>query len=326
MRIQNINSNKYNFSGILTRKKPTQNDYEAKKINLPAIRQPMELALLVQVEDEYFKSFLAKSGKVTKKEYEEIIKKHPRTLVLAKKRCEKISNVTSCSPKITAKIAYELKKHYDEFYKNYTIVSVGTSPAPITEVMQNLGAKVIFLPISGLRELEQNPLYFNRKNFPTLASKHPNLEVIMDYCTKKGIAKDNSGSILILDLCASGKSARLVKQMLLERKDIPEENIFIHDVTKTLEYIKNECDSNLTQEEIDSMNADMRTSRCAQISNVPHFYYDNSGYNSQKTIVRKPCESKWGLFNRFENFSKPDARAWALVSTHEALKLQNNIS
>ncbi|MBQ9149962.1 hypothetical protein IJX73_03425, partial [bacterium] len=93
-----------------------------------------------------------------------------------------------------------------------------------------------------------------------------------------------------------------------------------------LEYIKNECNSRITQEEIGYLDADMRTSRCAKISNIPHFYYDNTGYNSHKTIVRKPLESKWNLFNRFEEFSKPDARAWALVATAEAFKLQNNIS
>ena len=326
MQIQKVNFNNSNFSSFFGNKKQKISFSQSKNMTSLIVRPPAELALLTQKEDEYFLRFLNKNGKVTKKEYEEIIKKHPRTLVLAKKKCEEISKTMSCNPQITAKIAFELKKHYDEYYKNYTILSVGTSPSPITEVMSNLGANVIFLPISGLRELEQNMHYFNRINYPTLASKHPNLETIMDYCTKKGIAKNDAGSILILDFCATGKSARLVKQMLFERDDIPKENIFIHDVTKTLEYIKNECNSRITQEEIGYLDADMRTSRCAKISNIPHFYYDNTGYNSHKTIVRKPLESKWNLFNRFEEFSKPDARAWALVATAEAFKLQNNIS
>ncbi|MBQ4646520.1 MAG: hypothetical protein IJB79_04145 [Candidatus Gastranaerophilales bacterium] len=304
-----------------TTQSPTSTNESSLAIYCP---QNTQIALNTQKEDDYFKFFINKKGKVTKKEYDEVIKKHPRTLVLSKKLCEDIQKRTNSSPETIGKIAHELKKFYDKEYGKYTIISVGTSPAPVTEVMQNLGSKVIFLPITGLRELEQNHLYFNRVNYPTLASKHENLQAIMDYCTKKGITKKDTEAIIILDLCASGKSARIIKQLLVERKDLDEDKIFVHDLTKTLEFIKDNSDSDLTPYEIDWLDADMRMSRCAKLCNVAHFYYDNSGKNSSKCIVRKPNETNLSLFNRFQSFSQPNARAWALCSTHEAMKLEES--
>jgi len=326
MKISNVQLYSFNarYKGKYLKPKNTQQS--EKSFSFPFVK-PYSIELQAEKEDEFFKSFLEKNGKVTKEEYQKILKKHPKTIYKAQNRCNEISKKLDCSPQINGKIAYELKKYFDSCYGNYTILSVGTSPAPITEVMQNLGAKVIFLPITGLRDINQNSHYFNRVNYPTLASKYENLGLAMDYCTYKGISKKDAGKILILDLCATGKSAGIIKQMLLERNDIAEENIIIQDMTKTLEDMAKNHGSNLSTYEINCFDADMRMSKCSKICNVPHFDYYGSKNKSSNYITRKPHETKLSVFRRFEDFSKPDARAWALCSTHEAFKLlKNNIS
>jgi len=104
--------------------------------------------------------FFYGEGKVSAEICEDIINNHPSILTEAYKIYSQFVSdkhkTLSMSPEITAKAAFNLKNYFDEKYKNYRIISIGTSPAPISNAIEHLGADVIYLPVSGARKLQQH--------------------------------------------------------------------------------------------------------------------------------------------------------------------------
>ena len=154
-----------------------------------------KIALQQAGEEKFFNSFLEKEGKVSLAEYQKIVKHHPSTISRSYFMCSE-NKTLGITPKSTAKMAIALKDYYDKKYKNYKIISIGTSPAVITETMQNLGADVLFLPISHLHQIGDTKLHPLRSKYPTISSRFPNIQVLMNYCTKKGISKDKNKEII----------------------------------------------------------------------------------------------------------------------------------
>lgn len=269
-----------------------------------------------------FSDFLNKKGKVSLEEYKKIAKYQPSIISKCYSLCSE-NKTLGISPKTCAIMAISLKDYYDKKYGNYKIVSIGTSPAVITEVMQNLGADVLFLPISHLHQLGDTKLHPMRAKYPTIASRYRNIQIIMDYCTKKGISKDNSKKIILLDFASQGKTLNKMREILNERGDIPQEKICTHSIIEDLKEIIASEDTMTKWEMVRHLQNDMARSCVSDVCNVAHFPCndDDEMYKDTKNTIHSKNRFSFQVFNDFENFSTPNGRAWALCATHEAMKL-----
>lgn len=287
------------------------------------MRKPASIVIQEQREEEFFQAFLTKKGKVTKKEYEEIIKKHPSAIVKAQKLIEKEKPLYS-SPSQIAKAALKLKERYDsEYNDNYIIASIGTSPALIAEVMQALGSKVVFIPASGLNLLEFNHLYPLRQQFPTIASRIDNVRHIADYSRKKGISNKSHNYLIMLDYCHSGVSLDNLCRIFEEENIFKKERIHDHSILGDLiEYSSlNDKNSTFALEDFANLSHDMQYSDLEKVSNVPHFYIYDDHNKIRQSSVFSDGKTQKELFKEFDEFSQPLARAFGLCAIHEAYKM-----
>ena len=300
--------------------------FNAYSLNFAGNISSLDVQSKTLAEDKVFSDFLTKTGKVSLAEFEDVALNHPRTLT----KCYEICGQERlyATPASTAKFAISLKNYFDDLYgkDNYLVVSLGTSPAPICETMQNIGTKTIFLPVTGLgrlhKVLQDNPIE------GTIANNYPNVQALMDYADLKGL-KDNLGHVVLLDYENCGYSLKRMEQIFLERGDIEAEKIHKCSVMDALsEILKNQDTTKpwaLDAMSVDDLKFDMSLNKSERISNVPHFEvnhnnYDNNFIENDITDLIGPSED---LFKRFDDFSKPNARAWSLCSLNEAKKLLN---
>lgn len=280
--------------------------------------KPLQLLTSFLEEERFFREFLRKKGKVTQEELEDIIKKHPGTIIKAQKFLERTLE-TNITPKEIAKAAYWLKKFYDEYYKDgCTIVSVGTSPAPITEVMSALGSKVVFLPASDLKKI---PHY--KEIYGSDYIEKTNLRYMLEYANLQGINPQNTDEIILLDYSNTGESLENLAKVLTEQKMCKKEKLKTNSI---LDYLKlfmlpEGTNGLLSEKEYNNIESDMYDSRFESISNIPHFYVsdkDNNGYGHWVLAKNKPMSQ---LFKEFDEYSLPLARAFSLCCLHEATNL-----
>lgn len=282
------------------------------------VYQSQEIQNQIGSEEIFFQKFLKRKGKVLKEEYDDIVKNHPRTLAKCYEMCSKENVDINSSIKSIATVACNLKDFYDNLYGNkYIVLSIGRSPAPFTEVMQNLDCNVIFLPISNLGLLSD--AIKEDKSLDEIETEFPNIKIIMDYATKKGIAKEDAGEIVILDHTATGKSLDVMEALIKKRGDIPQEKIHKHTLMTDISDAKK---FPLEIREFGNVYFDLAMHDLKGMCNVPKFYSNGSNenlpakngeYNDYVNI----------LHNKMDSFSKPLARAWCLCATNEAMKLIN---
>lgn len=325
MKIQNINNTSLAYKRIFKNRNEKQgvsNQIET----LPKVSVPYQIAVQTIKEDEFFKAFLNKKGKVTRKEYDEIIKKHPSAIIKAQKLLEQ-EKPTQSSPKEVALATIKLKEKYDKEYKNgYIIASIGTSPAPITEVMSVLGSNVIFIPASGLGRIETSKNYIFRNQYPTIASRLTNVQHIVNYAKKNGIKPNKKETLIMLDYCNTGTSLSNLCDIFIEEKLYTPEKIhdksILNDLIETTQL--KSPDSNFKLEEYANIAHDMYYSNFEKVSNVPHFYVyeqeNQMGLDSISAEGKKPRK----LFKEFDEYSQQLARAFSLCAIHEAMKLGIN--
>jgi hypothetical protein len=127
-----------------------------------------------------------------------------------------------------ARAALELKNKYDEQYdKNYTIISIGTSPAAISEVMSALGCNVVFLPASGLNKIPSL-----RQNDPENFIIQTNLKYMIEYVKSK--INNNSGTIILLDYYDTGGGLNSIYEVFKESEICQTDRIQKHSIAKDL--------------------------------------------------------------------------------------------
>lgn len=327
MKIQNINYIR-NINYKIAPKKAIEQNSTLSFTSLPKINVPSFVTTHLKSEEDFFLDFTIREGKVTKEEYEEIIKKHPSAIIKAQKLLEE-EKLTHSSPHDVAHAAIKLKEKYDKEYgKNYIIASIGTSPAPICEVMSALGCNVKFIPASGLSRILASKNYIFRNQYPTTASRIPNVQHIINYAKKLGIKPNRKEHLILLDYCNSGASLEALLNIFIESKVYKPERMDDRSILQDLVDVSNlkMSNSDYKLEEQANISHDMFYSKFAYVSNVPHFYvYDEENQLSRRS-VSSYGKNEREIFREFDEYSIPDARAFALCAIHEAMKLQNNIS
>ena len=269
-----------------------------------------EIVLKINYDRQFFRNFLTTKGKVTQEEYEDIKTNHPSTFSKAQIYCDNLYG-GSIKPKDLAYISLLTDKYLREKLPNSRIISIGTSPSPITEQLFNIGHEVIFLPVSGLRRLS---LW---KKDEVIDS--PNFNVLMEYLESKNI--DNKKLNIILDFTVTGETLNVATEFIKEYFKFDNKDI------KKLSLDKDILNPRRSDPE-KKYDLDMYDCFAEKISNVPHYPVSSLAegpYISKKdsTVFFTKDMPQSELYKNFEDYSSPLARAFSLCTMNEIDKLIN---
>lgn len=337
MRINSLsysNYNKFNYYNNNNSKAPAFKGQGAEQASLSAVDYNTVLPksssfwaglFIKDPNKNYFTEFISQKGKVSKNSYRDIgfIKRG----ILNRKAKEYVnSNLTpkdKVEPQTIAKSAIVLKRYFDNKYgKNgYRIISLGTSPAAITQAMEYLDTEVIYLPVTGLAGSKDNstcekPEYYfeNFKNMTTL----------MKYLAQKGIKKGDDKVNVVVDYCITKRTLNTVTDCIKQYFGLDEDSIMARGIIEAI------CIANLyerdekikpTDDEIKKLDSVISEQDIEKIANVPHFYLDDRDNIGTSRAVcalgRKPSF----VFKKFEDFSRPLSRAYSICLLEELSKL-----
>ena len=245
-------------------------------------------------ENIEFNNFLHKSGKVTKAEYNDIVKNHPSFLIRARELVEEKYN-GECPPEEFAKIVKSLNEYIKHKYENPRIISIGTSPASLAEQLEALGNDVVYIPVTKLWKLKD----FEINNYA------PRIRTILKYSKSKKI--NDGKQNIVLDFTASGNTLFTMSNLLYKYNRIPKDNITPMPLSKIL----HDTYANASESEkkyLDMYLRDVSYSRVEKISNVPHYeiYYERISLQTRQNTNNE------AEFKKFEEYSQPLARAYSL--------------
>ena len=104
-------------------------------------------------------------------------------------------------------LAEKIKTHFDSKYgdKNYTIISIGRSMSAISEIMQDLGSNIKFIPLSGMKnnsEISNNSIHIFKKYLESIG------------LNKEQIKKNSEHKYIFFDFAYSGKSLENATKLL----------------------------------------------------------------------------------------------------------------
>lgn len=263
-------------------------------------------------EDKIFNQFLKKSKKVSVQEFKNICKKYPFIIDRAIDMVLEDSWAYT-TPSQMAKFALNTKNYLDNCErlkdKKYTIVSIGTSPTPLTETLDNLGCNVVYIPISGLRFCSEN----------NQVEENENLKLAMEYLQGKCSNNDKDMQYVVIDYAFSGRTLKTISTLMSKDNYITEkENVWDISLSQLLSKIFKEKEVPLEKkyefedlekffEEYDD---DLYCSDFTSLGNVPHFFLEDRKNEERGGSVFSNGKTKEELFNEFDNFSRPLARCF----------------
>ncbi len=290
--------------------KQTKNDYSFSFCSTSI--QMQEVEFNQKKEKEFFDNFLVRKGQVTREEYEDIIKNHPSVLIKAENLCDRVYS-GYMTPKKTAAIVLKINKALKKIYPDTRIISIGTSPSPVTEQLQYLGHDIVFVPISGFRPYEKKLHTFENE---------PDLKILANYLNTKNI--DNDKHNIVLDYTYSGYTLEKIQNFIQEYCGISDKNIEAVSINKLLIHpaISNRTRKNWIELKTEILE-DMKSSKIEEISNIPHFPVLKRAkkvYSTVPSVVTTENKSEEEIFKELDNYSKPLARAFALCTMHEINK------
>jgi len=292
------------------------------------------LALFTKVfqnkETEFANRFFLKSGKPTKKDCEDVVNNHPTTVTKAYREVfENSSYRFDMTPNICAKAGYNLKKYFDNHFKNYRIISVGTSPANISQTMEYLGCEVVYLPISGAKGLYEEtvrPSFLKKVQINELN----NAKIVSEYFKSKLPKNDNKINIL-LDYKLSGKTLDVLSNILVKNTKTDKEKLEKVSLIRALydaisENYSDNPDMQLTKKDIEAINSDCVSQILERASNVPHFQLiDRENRNvvhwEKDNYISSKGKTKNKIFQEFEKYSTKLGRAYGLCAYNELRKM-----
>ena len=262
-----------------------------------------------QYQDEnIFEDFLTKKGRVTKEEYEDIAKNNPNIIQEADKYVRSVY-YGKLKPENLASIAVKTDEYLNKKYENFRIISIGTSPAALSEQLDALGNEVIYFPASGVAPISDY-------------SYMPDIKTALAYLKYQGI---NSSKInLILDYTSTGATLRTVAALIKKELGIDSYKINFLPLENLLNYAFQDYPDDKSKE---YFIYDTDGSLIEDLSNVPHFPVTDDAkmiYKKRKGTVLPCGKSKREIFREFDNASKPPARAFSLSVMDIIHKMKNN--
>ncbi len=273
--------------------------------------QKQEIELQINKEKKFFVDFLDANGKVTKEEYEDIVKNHPMALMKMREYCDR--DYCGCTtPEGLAQVVLETDRLLKEKYPDARIISIGTSPSPITEQLQYLGHEIIFIPVSGFRR-------YNPDN--KMITECPNFKILTKYIKSKKINNDKLN--VVLDFTSTGQTLKNMKQFIKDICKIKDKNIkaiSINNLLHSSYSYKHQIENQDVP--IDDCLLDMQSSIIERISNVPHFsvVYRKLVDDIDYINIDVTNKTEQQIFREFEDYSRPLARAFSLCTMHEINK------
>lgn len=292
---------------------------EANAVFAIAERNKLEIENNLSVSRQHFSDFLKREGRITADEFKDIFSNHKSTILKARKMIDESFDV-DVMPEDIARIAIRVSDYIKEKWGDVRIISVGTSPAALAEQLALMGNDVIFLPLSNFRKIddaEENAVV-NR-----------NLSIAMNFLKYKGLTNDGKTN-LILDFKSSKENSTLDNvyyYISKEFSDIPEEKFQKVSLADLLNEAF-EDGSDFEKRRISYFINDISCSCIEEYSNVPHFYIRPEKYISRQeaeNTVYPYQKSNTEIYEQFEKFSRPLARAFSLCSIYEIQKKLNNI-
>ena len=139
--------------------------------------------------------------------------------------CPKIKTTPQILASTAVKVDKCLRKSYGD-KENYRIISIGTSPAPLCEVLKLLGYDIVFLPVSGIRHYSHDKI---------MNSKESNVDTIREYL-KQNCKQDDNKINILLDYTHYERTLDFVYNLFKDNLDIPFKYIHklrIQDLFKT---------------------------------------------------------------------------------------------
>ena len=258
-------------------------------------------------ERRFFNEFLSRPSKLTKEEYEDIKQNHPSILAMARNYVKR-NFKSEFAPEELAIIVDKVDKYLKNNYKNYKIISLGTSPAALCEQLSALGHDIIYVPVSGLQ---------NYITGEYTLDELPNLKTVLDYVKSKNT--DDNKNTIILDYVSSGKTLNTMGSLISQYCNIPREKIcklslgnLLTESFKDVSFFDKAPKSSFS-EAVGFCEVD-------QISNVPHFSVTPEAdreYENKEYTIKAEDKTKEELFREFENYSSPLARAFSLCAMQE---------
>lgn len=152
---------------------------------------------------------------------------------LARCYCQKLRSMVDD----TLNYADLLKINLDEYYgqDNYTIVSIGRSPATIARCFDRRGLSVIYCPISGFRE-DDIERFRGTKAY----------EVYLDFLQNQGLNNVNLNQsdkkMIVYDYTETASSLKAFRDLLVDDLNLPKDKIIIRSINQDLEDIASDKD------------------------------------------------------------------------------------
>ena len=271
---------------------------------------------IIDPSDLHFEMFLNKKHRVTLDEYLSIKKNYPEMLQRAQLYTAK--TVKENSMTLTPKLCAELITTYRNIPTlTRKIISIGTSPSFLTEAMSALGDDIVFVPVSSVNYCK------GQDSINDYFEYYPNLKLVGEYLKTKGVSPENLNNkmVKLLDYKATGKTLQVLKRIVCEYCKVPEENVktksLQHEIEAIYLFIGNRWEQR-KKEKNDIIAGDIYQQKVENISNVPHFCVYKDSLNKDKPdYISSKGKSKETLFREFDEFSRPQSRAFQLCILNE---------
>lgn len=253
-------------------------------------------------------SFIYAPSSLSTEEYKRLKNKN-----ILKKYCEfylEQENSLRVKPKDMINYAKAIKKEFDEKYKNYTIISAGTSPSALCDVMGYLGCDVIRLPASNVTEILLR-IDYNYGKFAKQYRKYDNLITVLKYLKHKGVENDDSKKYIVMDFCSTGASLECLCNAIELYFGMDPEQLKRCDMLETLyKSLYSNTDSKFDSDTIESLRSELISEKIEKISNTPHFDVFNNLNNLKNYHINPAGKTEKEIFKEFDNFSRPGARMY----------------
>lgn len=267
-----------------------------------------------------FRDFIFQKGKVSLDEYKKLKQEHPELLELANNFVSSESKTLNINqkPKETAILSKKVQEWLDNTFgeNGYILVSIGTSPAFLTESLSAMGKNVIFVPVSRANCL------MNRDELEECFKLFPKVEVVAQYL-KEELSKQNTENktVVLMDYKVEGSTLKLFNSIVKNKCGIPQSQIYTCNIVKLIKDLI--CADNLKLS-FENFRKDIGMQRAAFIANVAHYNIDTMAALLHHHTSDFEFDSEKVKYRNLQNDSTPLGRAYQLLVLDELEKMKSS--